>query len=119
LLPGFELITDVPLHEIKQMQNEMERGSNPKDYKIKLAKEIVSQIHGGEAAENAYTAFENTFKKGQVPEDILQILANSGELARDLLVREKVVASNGEWKRLIDGNAVTVFGTEEVIHDPF
>lgn len=102
IAPGFELITDVPLFEIKQMQAEMERGSNPRDYKVRLAKEIVGMIHGEAAAERARLAFENTFKKGEVPADTLQILADSGVLIRDLLVNAKVVASNGEWKRLVE-----------------
>lgn len=119
IAPGFELITDVPLAEIKQMQAEMERGSNPKDFKIKLAKEIVGMIHGGEAADAAQRAFEKTFAKGQVPDDIHQALVEKGTLLADVLMKEKLVASKGEFRRLIEGNAISIFGTDEIIKDAF
>ncbi len=116
--PGFEIITDVPMFEIKQMEAEIARGANPKDYKIKLAKEIVKMIHGTDAAEKAHQAFENTFKKGEVPEDIVEIIVPMGTSVRDIVVaRSKIVASNTEWGRLIDGNAVSVIGTNEIIRD--
>jgi tyrosyl-tRNA synthetase len=117
IAPGFELVTDVPMHEIKQMQAEMERGSNPRDYKVRLAKDVVEIIHGEEAAERARLAFENTFKKGEVPADTLQILAEKGALIRDLIVHSKIVASNGEWKRLVEGRGVSEVGTDKVITD--
>lgn len=119
IIPGFEIITDVPLHEIKQMQAEMDRGSNPKDYKVKLAKEIVTMIHGAEAAQKAHEAFEKTFAKGQVPDDIHQALVEKGTLLADVLVKEKLVASKGEFRRLIEGNAISIFGTDEIIKDQF
>jgi tyrosyl-tRNA synthetase len=119
IVPGFELITDVLLSEIKQMQNEIERGSNPKDYKIRLAKEIVTIIHGEAAAERAARAFDNTFKKGELPEDTLQILAERGTHIKDLLVEHKVVVSHSDWRRLVEGRGVSEVGTDKIISDPF
>ncbi len=119
IIPGFEIATEVPLHEIKQMQAEMERGSNPKDFKMKLAKEIVTMVHGGEAAEKARKAFDDTFKKGEVPTDAVQILVEKEEVLRDVLVREGIVPSNAEWKRLIDGHAVYQMDPEVKIVDYF
>jgi tyrosyl-tRNA synthetase len=119
IAPGFELLTDVPSYEIKQMLAEMERGSNPKDYKMRLAQEIVTMIHGAAAGEKARQTFDNTFKKGEVPQDVIQILTNKSELLRDVLVKEKVVASNGDWKRLVDGNAVYQMDPEARISDYF
>lgn len=119
ILPGFETITDISMFEIKQIEEEMKRGSNPKDYKVKLAKEIVKMIHGKDAAEKAHQAFENTFKKGEVPVDIMEIGAQKGTPLKDLLVQSKVVASNGEWRRLVEGNAVSIVGTNKIIRDQF
>lgn len=119
IAPGFELITDIPMAEIKQMQAEMERGSNPKDFKMKLAKEIVGMIHGIDAAEKARHAFENTFKKGEVPADIHQILATRGALLAEVLLKESIIVSKGEFKRLVEGKGVSEFGTDSVITDPF
>ena len=38
---------------------------------------------------------------------------------KDSIINEKIVASNNEWKRLIEGNAVSVIGTDEIIKDPY
>jgi len=119
IIPGFEIVTDVPMFEIKQMEVEIARGANPKNFKIRLAKEIVKMIHDEEAAERAHQSFENTFKKGEAPEDIMEIATPSGTPLKNVIVESKIVPSNAEWRRLVEGNAVTVVGTEEVITDPF
>ena len=119
ITPGFELITDASMFEIKQMEAEMLRGANPRDYKVRLAKEIVTMIHGSELAERAQKSFENTFKKGEVPSDIMEIKSAHGTLLRDILINSKVVVSNAEWRRLIEGNAVSVIATNETITDQF
>ena len=119
IIPGFEIATDVPLFEIKQMEAEISRGSNPKEYKVTLAKEIVKMIHGKEEAEKAAESFVNTFKKGEVPEDVMEIMASHGTHLKDLLVPSKIVESNSEWKRLVEGKAVSVVGSDEIISDPY
>ncbi len=119
IIPAFELVTDMPMYEIRQIEAEMKRGANPKDYKVQLAKEIVSIIHGIDAAKKAQTSFENTFKKGEVPEDVMEVNGQKGDALRDLVIKSKAVQSNGEWRRLVEGNAVSVVGTNEVIKDQF
>ncbi len=117
ITPGFELITEVSMHEIQQMQTEMTRGANPKDFKIRLAKEIVVMVHGTDAAEKAQQSFENTFKKGEVPEDIKEVSVANGTLLVDILMQEGIVASKGEFRRLVEGNAVSEIGSDEIIKD--
>lgn len=119
IIPGFEIVTDIPISEIESIKATLSSGANPKEYKIKLAKEIVTMIHGSDAAEKALQAFENTFKKGEVPEDIMEITAQHGSSIRDLLVQSKLISSNGDWRRLVEGNGVSVVGTEEIITDQF
>ncbi len=119
IFPGFEIVTDIPMFEIKQMEAEISRGSNPKDYKTRLAQEIVGMIHGKDAAEKARQSFENTFKKGEAPKEIMEIIAPRGTFLKNLLIESKIVFSNAEWRRLVDGNAVSIVGTEEIIKDQF
>ena len=36
IIPGFEIITDVPLEEVAEIKGKIESGSNPKEFKMKL-----------------------------------------------------------------------------------
>lgn len=119
IVPGFEIITDISLEEIDSIKKSIESGTNPKEFKIKLAKEIINMIHGSEAAQKAEQAFEKTFSKGEVPDDIMEIQVERGGSIRDALVKAEVVSSNADWKRLVEGNAISVVGTDEVISDIF
>ncbi len=119
IIPGFEIITDIPTTEIEDMKKSLVAGANPRDLKVRLAQEVVALIHGKEIAEKAHDAFENTFKKGEVPEGVTEIIAEHGTHLKDLIVQSKVVASNADWRRLIEGNAVTIVGTDEIIKDPY
>lgn len=118
IVPGFEIVTDVSLDEINSIKSSIDIGANPKEYKVRLAKEIVAMIHGRDAADRANEDFEKTFSKGGVPDEIQTVSASSGDVIRDLLVKEGIVSSNSDWRRLVDSNAVTHAGTDEVINDP-
>src|SRR6185503_17818623 len=60
----FEICTRVPLHEVAEILK-----GHPKEAKMRLAKEIVTIYHGGEAAAKAQEAWENTFSEGGIPSD--------------------------------------------------
>jgi len=112
IMPGFELCTDINTEEVLRI-------NNPKEQKILLAKEIVSMIHNKAKANKAQKNFENTFKKGAVPDNIIEISLSSGEELKNHIVNSKIVSSNTDWKRLIEENAVSIVGTEEIIKDPY
>jgi tyrosyl-tRNA synthetase len=119
IIPGFEIITDVSIEEISSIKQKLDSGTNPKEIKIRLAKEVVSMIHDVESAERANENFEKAFSKGGVPDDIQIIKVSNGSILRDILVKEEVVSSNSDWKRLIDGKAISHADTGEVINDAF
>lgn len=119
IIPGFEIITELSQEEIESIKKSMEGGANPKDYKVKLAKEVVSMLFSKAVADKAHEDFEKTFSKGEVSEDIPSIVIDKDTLVRDVLVKEGVVSSNADWKRLIDGNAVSIVGSDVVINDVF
>jgi tyrosyl-tRNA synthetase len=119
IVPGFEIITDMTMEEIDSIKNKLSSGSNPKEFKVQLAKEIVTMVHGKEAADKAEKDFDKAFAKGEVPEDIAQVLVVRGVPIKDEIIKAGIVSSNSDWKRLIDGKAVTIAGTDEVITDAF
>lgn len=117
IVPGFELITDISLDEIAGIKSSMDNGTNPKDFKVRLAKEVVAMVYGAEEARKAEKAFDKTFSKGDIPDDAVQVLVSRGGLLKDEIIKSGVVSSSSDWKRLIDSKAITYAGTSEVITD--
>ncbi len=119
IIPGFEIVTDVSLDEIASIKQSLDSGANPKEFKMKLAFEIVKMVHGEEAANKAKADFNKAFTKGEVPEDVAEVIVMAGTPIKDEIIKAGIVSSNSDWKRLIEGKAVTVAGTDEVITDSF
>ncbi|MGZ7033253.1 MAG: tyrosine--tRNA ligase [Thermoanaerobaculia bacterium] len=68
-----ELLTDVPDDEVAAIHESIEkRTANPRDAKMRMAREIVAQFHGADAAQAAEDAFVRTFSKREVPEDVVE-----------------------------------------------
>ena len=59
-----------------------------------------------EAAEKAAETFENTFKKGEVPDNVKTVLVDKDALLMDVVLKEELVASKSEFRRLIEEKAV-------------
>ncbi len=107
---GFELCTDV-------LESEVPKTSNPRDQKIKLAYEIVKIYHGEKKADEARENFENTFTKGGVPDNILEIKAENDAKLVDVLLSEKIISSKMEFRRLVSEGAITDMGKNQKIKD--
>lgn len=105
-----ECCTDIPMDEIKDTEKAMKKGTNPKEFKMRLARELVTMYHGADAAAKAEESFNAVFAKGGVPDDMPEAAPEKGELLIDLLARTKIVASKSEARRLIDQKAVSIEG---------
>lgn len=119
IIKYFILATRLPMDEVNKHKAALAGGTNPRDVKMKLAYEIVKFYHREEEAKKSEINFVNTFAKGEIPEDVMQILAEKGAVIRDLLVKNNVVPSNSEWMRLVNGKGVSEMETERVITDAF
>ncbi len=119
IVNAFEIATRVPIEEIDNMKRMMNGGANPKEFKSRLAKEIISIIHDSESANRAEKSFDSLFKNKEVPKDILELTVNKTDAIKDIIVSNNIVSSNTEWKRLIESNAVTEFPSEKIINDPY
>jgi tyrosyl-tRNA synthetase len=105
----FKVCTRVPQNEIEQIIS-----GDPKEAKMRLAFEIVKLVYSESDATNAQNSFEQTFSKGNVPEDIQTVKANGKTLA-DILLESKLITSKKELRRLIDEGAVTNLTAESKI----
>lgn len=104
LVSGFELCTNVSMVEIENIVAELARGVNPRNLKMKLAREIVSIYHGDKKAKDAEENFVKTFQKKEIPEDVEEI--KGGGILGEVLVLKNVVSSKSDWRRLIEDGAV-------------
>lgn len=105
----FELATDLPMEDIKQVKTSLEGGENPRNLKIQLAKEIVRIYHSKEEADKAEQEFINIFAKKEIPEDIEEILLpESAYKIVQLISLCGFEGSNGEIKRLVLQNGVKI-----------
>jgi tyrosyl-tRNA synthetase len=112
---GFEICTDVPMKEIEDMTQQMKDGANPRDFKMKLAHEIVSLYKGKEQADQAKENFINVFQKKEGPgEDVKEIKVKSRNII-DILVESGLVDSNSEAKRVIKQGGVKV--NDQLVED--
>ncbi len=118
IISGFELCTNVSMAEIAKIGGALEHGANPREAKVRLAKEIVTIYHSKDAANKAEKNFEDTFKNGGVPENIDEVQSSNGELLSEVALRAGVVKSKGEFRRLVLENAVSNQETNEKITDP-
>jgi tyrosyl-tRNA synthetase len=112
----FELCTYTPMEKIGEIKEELAQGKvNPRDHKMELARQIVTEYHGLKAAEEAEADFISKFQKKEIPENIPEVKA-SGALV-DILIEQKVVPSKSEFRRLIDGGAITNLTKGEKVID--
>ncbi|MBW3514286.1 MULTISPECIES: tyrosine--tRNA ligase [unclassified Shewanella] len=107
----FELLSFRPLAEIEQFKQDVANGSNPRDIKIALAKEIITRFHDAASAESAHQAFVDR-SKGMIPDDIeeIELVAGEGIAIANLLKDADLVSSTSEAMRMIKQGAVKMDG---------
>jgi tyrosyl-tRNA synthetase len=109
----FELCTDVPMAEVREM---LTPGKNPRDAKVRLAKEIVALYHSVEDAAAAEAYFVETFSKKSQPVDA-EPATIPPELIQDgmvslgaLLAALGLTKSSGAAKDLLKAGAISLDG---------
>jgi tyrosyl-tRNA synthetase len=103
------------MDDIEMMKKKVTDGENPMIFKKVLAKEIVSFYHGEEFAQHAQATWENTFQKNEIPTDLETILVRPETLLVDVFMGQKIVSSKGDFRRLVEENAITNLDTEEKV----
>ncbi len=108
-----ELLSFEPISVIRQWQHEVKHGRNPRDIKVMFAQEIVARFHSKRDAENALADFEARFRRGGVPDDILEKLLyaeKEGLPIPQLLKQTGLTASTTEALRMIEQGGVKLNG---------
>jgi tyrosyl-tRNA synthetase len=108
----------VPEAEIEKIKNELASGVNPKEIKMRLAREIVKLYHHPKAGEHAEEHWVKTFSEKEIPTDIDTITAREGVLLKDVLVENEIVPSKSEFTRLIGQGAIQNLTAGAKVDDP-
>lgn len=112
MLKYFEVYTDEDLEEMKDLIQK-----DPRNAKIRLAKDLVELFHNAEAAEVAEIDFVQKFVKKEIPDDISEYRCISPIDVIKLLTQTTGFAvSNSEARRLIQGGGVSI--NSQKITDP-
>lgn len=93
----YELLSFKSLEEIEGLKQRVAEGTNPRDVKIELAREIVARFHGEEAASNAHKGAGNVITEGQVPEGTPEVnvsLDGQVDLPIGAVINKANLASN-------------------------
>lgn len=114
IIKYFNLVTDIHPDDIQNFESDLRNNkSNPRDIKMKLAKEITKLYHGVEEAQKAEERFKMIFQKGQIPEDIDTIIASKeGFDFAEVLVLNKIVKSKNELRRLASQGGIKINGNK-------
>jgi tyrosyl-tRNA synthetase len=113
----FRLVTRWTPPQIEKLEADIAAGRlHPRDAKMKLAYEIVSIYHSGQAAEHAQQEFIRVFQQGNQPDDMPEYSLKAGQSVLDVLVDGDLVKSKSQGRRMIDQNAVRLDG--ETLSDP-
>jgi tyrosyl-tRNA synthetase len=108
----YELLTDFTLAEIKQMRERASSGEiNPRDFKVALAKRVITDFHSAADASAAEEEFVRRFRNKEVPDEIetkeMETEAGSLPLAR-LLAKTGLASSVAEGRRLVEQGGVRI-----------
>lgn len=114
----FKMLTFVPLDKIKEIESWDDSRINEK--KELLAYELTNLVHGEEEAKKAQEAaralFSGSGDDSNMPTTELDSIDGEEVGLLTLLVKIGFAASNGDARRLVQGNAVSIDG--EKITDP-
>lgn len=109
----YELLSALSIEEMAELKQRVEQGTNPRDIKIQLAKEIITRFHSEQDAENAHQDFIKRFQKNALPDEVPELTVTIEEetiFITNLLKEANLVASTSEAMRMIKQGAVKLNG---------
>ncbi|PTQ83349.1 tyrosyl-tRNA synthetase [Nitrosospira multiformis] len=108
-----ELLSFEPLRVVRQWQQDVEKGRNPRDIKVLFAQEMVTRFHSRQDAEVALADFESRFRRGGIPDDLPENILQAGKEGlpiAQLLKQTGLTASTTEALRMIEQGGVKLNG---------
>ena len=106
----FDLLSLLPVNELKRIKKSVDEGGNPRDAKIVLAVELTERFTSTKEAETAKENFFKKFAKNELPSDIEEkTLKHKGNYPLPNLLKDIGFASStSEALRLLSQGAVKI-----------
>ncbi len=105
----FELATSVPGDKLGKVKKALSGGENPRNLKMELARQLVTEYHDAKSAKAAEQEFINVFSNKEMPEDIeLKLLPHDKIGILELLSVTGLAPSKSEARRLITQGGVKI-----------
>lgn len=104
----FILATNVERSLIPEIMSQA--AESPMAVKKQLARTIVTEFHGEEAAREAEAGFERTVQRKEAPKDVPEFAATPGQELIDVVVASGAAPSKREARRLFEQGAISVDG---------
>jgi tyrosyl-tRNA synthetase len=113
----YDLLSSLSIEQIAAQKQRVEQGTNPRDIKIELAKELIARFHSETDAQAAHDDFIQRFQKKALPDEIPELTVNIDDesiLIANLLKEAGLVASTSEAMRMIKQGAVKLNGEDKI-----
>ncbi len=106
----FEALTEVSNEELDEFDRKMAEATlNPRDVKLRMAREIVTEFHNATEAQEAEEAFISQFSQRKLPADIPDYVLSAPKNIVSLIVEAKLAASNNKARELINHGGVSIY----------
>ncbi len=97
----FECLTRLPMEQVSEIM-----AGHPKESKMRLAFQIVADLHDEELANKAQENFIEAFSKGGVPQDIKTVRVTKDTPLVEIFMEHGLVSSKTEFNRLTKEGAI-------------
>lgn len=110
IIQVFTDCTRLSLQEVKEKNDRIQSGENPRNIKLELAYELVALYHNPEHAKEARQRWEHIFSEKKIPNSLKKIQMKQGTPLMDVLTKQGFCKSKSEGRRLIAQGAVEFEG---------
>ena len=107
--------TRVPMEEIVEIEKQLQDSNfNPRDAKMRLAREIVKIYHADDDAQQAQDYFVRTISHKEIPENVVEFVVAGEMKLAELLVKSGHATSMSDARRKIEQGGVSIDGEKMI-----
>jgi tyrosyl-tRNA synthetase len=116
MMTYYRLLTPHHADEFVRMESDLASGAaNPRDLKARLAREIITRLHGPESAVVAEDHFDRVFRRHEAAADLQELRLEPGDLEDGRVFLPAVLErwfgqTRSEWRRRIQQGGVSLDG---------